>query len=127
MESRGGRSVEKIALEVGCVPSQLYACRRLYGITRAAQAPVESAEAEPKRARLELAKVTRERDFLEKCQPSSPRQQRKNAGDGSEEGRCKRASGVQRTWALARKFSEDKTCQARAKKAAYPRSDSASI
>ena len=66
MESRGSRSVEEIALEVGCAPSQLYMWRRLYGGARTEQVPVESAEAELKRVRLELAKVTKERDFLKK-------------------------------------------------------------
>ena len=66
LESRGSRSVAQIAVEVGCAPAQLYMWRRLYGSGPAEAQPVESADAELKRVRLELTKVTKERDFLKK-------------------------------------------------------------
>ena len=62
-----GQSLAQTARELGINEGVLWRWRRQFSPERGEQAPEASAEAEVKRLRRELARVTEERDILKKA------------------------------------------------------------
>jgi len=77
LSADGTRTIAMVAKELGIDPHQLYRWRRQFERSGVAAFPgngnVSSHDEEVHRLRRELKRVTDERDFLKRPQPSSPK------------------------------------------------------